>query len=277
MLIHKGYSYRIYPSKTQTLLFAVFFGCCRFVYNYFLALRKKTYFMEKRSMSQYECMRLVTTLKEKYPWLKDCDSMALQESLKDLDRAYRNFFEKRAGYPRFHKKTFAQSYRTRNQSNGIRIEGNHIILPKIGRVKAKISRLLKGRILNATVKRSASGKYFVSLCCEEELEINDNAGGIVGTIAFELDFDMEDRLHASDFLVSDARRYLFAAVRGCLPNAAALLGHIPQVCSLAPPCLGRRPASPRLRKKSVVHNAPLHQQRRVFCIGARALSAGGAR
>ena len=180
MLIHKGYSYRIYPSKTQTLLFAVFFGCCRFVYNYFLALRKKTYFMEKRSMSQYECMRLVTTLKEKYPWLKDCDSMALQESLKDLDRAYRNFFEKRAGYPRFHKKTFAQSYRTRNQSNGIRIEGNHIILPKIGRVKAKISRLPKGRILNATVKRSASGKYFVSLCCEEELEINDNAGGIVG-------------------------------------------------------------------------------------------------
>ena len=67
--------------------------------------------------------------------------------------------------------------------------------------------------------------------------------------------------------------FCFAAVRGCLPNAAALLGHIPQVCSLAPPCLGRRPASPRLRKKSVVHNAPLHQQRRVFRICPAGFSA----
>ena len=180
MTIHKGYKYRIYPSKSQIAIFAVFFGCCRFVYNYFLALRKSTYTSEHRNMSQYECMRLATVLKDKHPWLKDCDSMALQEALKDLNKAYINFFEKRAGYPHFHKKHFAQSYRTRNQSNGIRIEGNYIVLPKLGKVKAKVSRLPNGRILNATVSRTASGKYFVSLCCEEELVPKPNAGGVIG-------------------------------------------------------------------------------------------------
>ena len=180
MLIHKGYKYRIYPTKSQIALFAVFFGCCRFVYNYFLALRKSVYTSEKRNMSQYECMRLATALKKQYPWLSDCDSMALQESLKDLDSAFVNFFEKRAERPHFHKKAFAQSYRTRNQSNGIRIEGKYIVLPKLGKVKAKISRMPNGRILNATVSRTTTGKYFVSLCCEEELVLKDNAGGKIG-------------------------------------------------------------------------------------------------
>ena len=180
MVTHKGYTYRIYPAKAQIHLLAQIFGCCRFVYNYFLDLRKSTYLSEKRNMSQYECMRLVTALKRTYPWLAKCDSMALQESIKDLNKAFVNFFSKRTGYPRFHKKANAQSYRTRNQSNGIRIDGNYIILPKLGRVKAKISRLPNGRILNATIERTSSGKYFVSLCCEEELVPKPNAGGMIG-------------------------------------------------------------------------------------------------
>ncbi|MBQ1625000.1 MAG: transposase, partial [Erysipelotrichaceae bacterium] len=82
--------------------------------------------------------------------------------------------------PKFHKKSSVQSYRTRNQNGGIRIEGNRIVLPKLGAVKAKISRCLKGRILSATVSRTATGKYFVSLCCEEELIPKPNAKGTIG-------------------------------------------------------------------------------------------------
>ena len=115
------------------------------------------------------------------PWLKDCDSMALQEAVKDLDRAFRGFLEKRSGYPNYHKKhTFEQSYRTRNQDNGIRFEGSKIHLPKLGLVRIKISREFHGRILNATVSRTASGRYFVSLCVEEEIIPKPNDGGMVG-------------------------------------------------------------------------------------------------
>ena len=182
MTHHKGYKYRIYPNEAQIKLMSQFFGCCRFVYNRCLTYRKDVYVSEKRNASQYECMRLVTALRHdpEHIWLAACDSMALQESVKDLNKAFVNFFKKRGGYPKYHKKSSAQSYRTRNQSGSIRIEGNRIVLPKLGAVKAKISRLPKGRILNAAISRTATGKYFVSLCCEEELIPKPNNGGVLG-------------------------------------------------------------------------------------------------
>ena len=182
MIQHKGYKFRIYPNKAQAVILSRFFGCCRFVYNRCLSYRKDVYAFEKRNVSQYECMRLVTQMRHDpdYAWLSSCDSMSLQESIKDLSKAFANFFRKQGGYPKFHKKSSVQTYRTRNQSGGIRIEENRIVLPKLGAVKAKISRCLKGRILSATVSRTATGKYFVSLCCEEELIPKPNAKGMIG-------------------------------------------------------------------------------------------------
>ena len=179
MIQHKGYKFRIYPNKVQTVILSQFFGCCRFVYNRCLSYRKEVYASEKRNTSQYECMRLVTALRHdpEFVWLASCDSMALQEAVKDLNKAFVNFFEKRSGYPKFYKKSSDQSYRTRNQSGGIRIEGNHIVLPKLGAIKAKISRLPEGRILNAVVSKTSTGKYFVSLSCEENIVLKPNAGG----------------------------------------------------------------------------------------------------
>lgn len=128
-------------------------------------------------------MRKITQLRcdHDHLWLSAADSMALQESVKDLNRAFVNFFEKRSGYPKFKRKHDGfQSYRTRNQNNVVRIEDSRINLPKLGLVKAKVSRMPNGRILNATVSRTATGKYFVSLCCEEELVVKDNEGGVIG-------------------------------------------------------------------------------------------------
>ncbi|MBQ1899880.1 MAG: IS200/IS605 family element transposase accessory protein TnpB [Erysipelotrichaceae bacterium] len=182
MIQHKGYKYRIYPNKAQAVILSQFFGCCRFVYNRCLSYRKEVYASDKRNASQYECMRLVTEMRHDpdYAWLSSCDSMSLQEAVKDLNKAFGNFFGKRGGYPKFHKKSSIQSYRTRNQNGGIRIEENRVVLPKLGAVKAKISRCPKGRILNATVSRTATGKYFVSLCCEEDVFRKSNASGKVG-------------------------------------------------------------------------------------------------
>jgi len=130
---------------------------------------------------------MLTKLKndEQYKWLKEVDCTSLQNSLEDLDHAYKNFFEKRAKYPRFKlKKVHAQSYRTRNNNGdtAVRIIGNKIRLPKIGLMRAKIHRDVVGRILNATISRTASDKYFVSLCVEVDKStlIHPNAGGIIG-------------------------------------------------------------------------------------------------
>lgn len=161
-----GYKFRIYPNKTQARLINRTLGCARFVFNHFLAVRRDEWKANHHSLTYVKTSQLLTNLKkrEDTSWLSEADSMALQESLRNLDRAYENFFQKRAGYPRFKSKhSRSQFYRTRNQGNGIRIEGNRIKLPKVGLVKIKQSRTFEGRILNATVSRADSGTYFVSL------------------------------------------------------------------------------------------------------------------
>ena len=180
-----GFKFRIYPNHAQQELINRTLGCCRFVFNHFLAIRRDEWTANHKSVTYNQTSALLTDLKryEEYSWLKEVDSMALQESLKNLDRAYQNFFKHQAKYPRFKSKhNHSQSYRTRNQSKGVRIVGNRIKLPKIGAVKIKQSREVDGRILNATVSRNASGKYFVSLCVEvdKSILIKHNNGGEVG-------------------------------------------------------------------------------------------------
>ncbi len=94
MLITKGYKYRIYPNRFQAEYMDSIFGSCRFVYNYFLALRSSLWKEKKESISPAAESRMLTVLKRSpgHTWLSECDSMALQESLKDLDKAYKNFF-----------------------------------------------------------------------------------------------------------------------------------------------------------------------------------------
>ena len=180
-----GFKFRIYPNKTQQQVINCILGCSRFVYNHFLAVRRDEWKANHNSLTYVKTSKLLTDLKkrEETAWLKEADSYALQQSLRDLDHAYENFFKKRAKYPRFKSKhNHTQSYRTNNVDNGVRIVDKRVRLPKIGFVKIKQSRIFEGRILNATVIHTASGKYFVSLCVEMNKEklVCSNAGGKVG-------------------------------------------------------------------------------------------------
>lgn len=180
----KGYKYRIYPNKTQQNLIDKTLGCCRFVYNHFLAVRSEAWNERQESIGYTKTSQLLTELKtdKEFLWLKEVDSMALQESLRNLDRGFQNFFAKRGRYPRFKSKhSHNQSFRTRNQSNGIRLmDEKHLKLPRIGEVKLKLSRQFSGKILNATVSKTASEKYFVSLCVEEDIKLNLNDDNEIG-------------------------------------------------------------------------------------------------
>ena len=123
---------------------------------------------------------LTNNLKKEHAWLKETDSTALQQSLRHLDNAYNNFFAGTGGYPKFKRKRTDQSYRTTNTNNNIRIEDNAIRLPKAGKVKIVNTRSFKGRIISATVSRTSSGRYYISLQVEEEFEILPNKGGMLG-------------------------------------------------------------------------------------------------
>lgn len=173
--IEKSYKFRIYPNKAQMEMIAKTFGCCRFVYNHYLEERKTAWETEKRRISGFDCIRDLTLLKQRedIAFLKEISNIAMQQSLRDLDKAYANFFRgiKRGqgiGYPKFKSKHGRQSYRV--CGSGVHLSDNHVQLPKIGVVKCRVSKEVKGRLLSITVIRNPSGKYFISVCCTSDPE-----------------------------------------------------------------------------------------------------------
>ena len=163
----KRYKFRAYPNKKQQQLFAKTFGCARFVYNYYLHKKIELYKSEKKNLSRFECDKDMTQLKKKLVWLKEVDKWSLQNSLKNLDSAYQKFFKEHAGFPKFKsKKIHKYSYTTTFSDNNIEYNNNKIKLPKVGWVKVRDNQIPQGRILNATISQTPSGKYYIALCCE---------------------------------------------------------------------------------------------------------------
>lgn len=190
--MEKAYKYRIYPNKKQQELIQKTFGCCRFVYNYFLDLKIKEYKENSKSLSYNESSKLLTQLKKELLWLKEPDKDSLQKSLKDLDNAYQKFFKEHSGYPKFKsKKNRHKSYRTSCTNNNIQFCEKHIKLPKLGMVKFRDKHIPQGRILNATISQEPSGKYYVSICCTDVLcdpytKTNNNIGIDLGIVDFAI-------------------------------------------------------------------------------------------
>lgn len=167
----KAYKFRLYPTEEQKQFFNQCIGNARFVYNHCLSLRKDRWKNEQKTISMKELSKHITDLKkyQEYEWLKKSDSIALQQSLRDLDSAFQRFFNKKAKYPRFHNKHEKNSYRTINQNGTVAIENGKLCLPKLKTlVEVKQSRFFNGIIKNATVSKTPSNKYFVSLLVEEQ-------------------------------------------------------------------------------------------------------------
>jgi len=142
-----------------------FAGACRFVFNQALAWQKEQYQTDPSVKFSYvNIANLLPSWKIKYPWLKDAPSQALQHSLKDLERAYQNFFAKRADFPRFMKKSLSSSFRF---PQGCKLDqtNNRIFLPKLGWIHYRNSRTVLGEIKNVTVSHSC-GQWTVSIHTE---------------------------------------------------------------------------------------------------------------
>ncbi len=177
--MHKAYKFRMYPNEKQEILINKTFGCTRFIYNYFLDKCK-----ENKPMKAYDMCKMFKKLQEEYPWLKEVDSCSIRCTIFNLEDSFKNFFEKKASYPKFKSKYNKQSYRTntiRNPSKGkeydnIKLELNNkqIKLPKIGLVNIRGYRNLEhieGKIVSVTVTKENTGKYYVSVLIKQK-EIN---------------------------------------------------------------------------------------------------------
>lgn len=179
--MQNGVKFRIYPNKSQQTLINKTLGCCRLVFNMGLSMRKDAY-ENGQTIGYSQTSAMLTELKkqDEYAFLREPDSIALQQSLRDLDRSFTNFFQKHSGYPKFKSKhNHRQTYRTVNQKDNIRIENNRIKLPKLGYVKIRQSMEI-GPIHNVTIERTSSGKYFAILNVEFTPEFRTNNGGSVG-------------------------------------------------------------------------------------------------
>ena len=171
----KAYKYRIYPNKKQEILINKNIGCTRFVFNHYLSERIDSYKSEQKSLNYSDNANNLKLLKKEYEWLKEVESTSLQQTLRDLDQAYKNFFRRvkqggdKVGFPKFKsKKNNKQSYRCQVVNNNVSINGNRIKLPKLGIVKIRNSRQFNGIIKNATISKTNTNKYYVSLCVEVE-------------------------------------------------------------------------------------------------------------
>ena len=202
--MEKAYKLRFYPTKTQIEKLNCTFGCVRYIYNHFLGLKQELYSKEKKSMSYSECSKALTVLKEKNKWLKDVDKFSLQNSLKDLDKAYKNFFSG-SGYPKFKsKKDNRKSYRTSYTNNNIEFLGKWIKVPKLGKLKIRDKMKPQGRIINATITQATSGKYYVSLCCTDvEVKKLESTNKNVG-----IDLGIKDFAITSDETLIENPKYL---------------------------------------------------------------------
>ncbi len=193
-MIRQAQKVRIYPTNEQKQQLARAMGCCRWWWNYALNKSVETYKETGKSLSRSALNALLPALKkdEKTQWLQtEVYSQSLQQTSLNLSRAFINFFEKRAKFPRFKSKHAKQSV---GFPQSVKIDGDKIKLPKIGLVKAVFDRRYAGQIKTVTVSKDKSDKYFASIIYElEACFISSQVDKIIG-----LDLGIKDFCIADD-------------------------------------------------------------------------------
>ena len=197
-IVQKGIRIKLYPTEEQKVLINKTVGCCRFVHNKTLENCKQSYEQTQHFPSQNERIKNLVSLKEVHEFLKEVDSTALQQSVRDLNSSLNNFFKNRGhfGFPKFKSKhNLKQTYRTPyNGGNADVVDNKHLKLPKLGRVKTKrFSMPEVYKIFNITVERTNTGKYYASICIETEVQSLPKTGKQVG-----FDLGLIDLLIGSD-------------------------------------------------------------------------------
>jgi putative transposase len=164
--LRRAYRFRLEPTSDQDERLRQFAGARRFIWNWALQQRREYHRQTGKSLPARELSARLTALKDQpeTAWLREIDSQLLQQVLADLHRAYVSFFERRARYPRFKsKKRDAARFRIPQR---VRVVGNTVQIPKIGRVRLHLSQPVEGQTKSATFKQDATGHWHVTLVAE---------------------------------------------------------------------------------------------------------------
>ena len=159
----KAFKYRIYPNKAQQALLQSTFGCCRFVYNKTLDIKKTAYETDKTKLSKFDLIKKIKPLKDEYPWLRDVPHVCLPQAVSNMDAAYQNFFKSGKGYPKFKSK-----HRSRKSCKfpypfcDVLQEQARLKFSKLGLVKYKKDREFVGTLRHIVVTQDSDGKYYAS-------------------------------------------------------------------------------------------------------------------
>ena len=196
--IKKSYRFRLYPKEDQIKLIEQTLGCCRKVYNDFLSYCDEEYKKDNTfKINKYELIKMLPKYKEKYPYMKEVDSIAIQQTVIHLYDSYIRFFKHLGSYPVFKKKKDDYGYISMNINNSIKLIGNEIQIPKLGKVRLFKHREISESFAFTKISVSRIGKHYcVSLLGEEEIEENDKPLDINNSIG--LDFSI------SSLFVSDS-------------------------------------------------------------------------
>jgi putative transposase len=178
----QAFKFELRPNDEQMRQMRRFAGSCRFVFNKALALQKARYEAGEKKLGYAGLCKELTKWRNsaETAWLADAPVHSLQQALKDLERAYANFFARRANFPRFKKKGQSDSFRYPDPKQ-IKLDqaNSRIFLPKLGWIRYRNSRKVLGEVKNATVSHSC-GKWFVSIQTEREVPKPIPKGGAVG-------------------------------------------------------------------------------------------------
>ncbi len=168
--VQRAYKYRFYPTDEQAEQLARTFGSARFVYNHFLRLRTDAWYERQERVGYNDTATLLTALKKEPDtlWLQEVSNVCLQQPLRNLDTAFKNFFQGRAKYPTFKKKTARQS--VRYTTSGFFYRDGQIKLAKQKEpLDIRWSRRFTGTPSSVTVSRDTAGRYHISVLVEEDV------------------------------------------------------------------------------------------------------------
>ena len=195
---------RLYPTPEQASMIDQTIRSCRYVYNQMLSRQQKMYARRGEHMSYIDMQNLLPGMKAYLPWLKKADSQALKYACRQLSDAYQRFFKGQGGFPNFksRKKSNDQSYTTTNGST-IHVLEDAVKLPLLGVVRCRGLRKLEGKISKATIRRTPSGKYFVSVLYTVEVKDPAPVDGTIG-----LDVGLKDFAVDSDGVHYENPKYL---------------------------------------------------------------------
>jgi len=196
----KGLKYRLYPTNSQKELIAKHIGSSRFVYNLALETKTTAYIGSKHNFSPFDLIKQLPELKKECEWLKEVNSQSLQQSIQNMDIAFKKFF-KGAGFPKYKSKHRGKQSFSIPQN--VLVEDNKLVIPKFKEgIDIVLHRPIKGTIKSATISVTPTGKYFASILVDTNTEIPIKAP-ITESTAIGIDLGIKDFAITSEGEVFD--------------------------------------------------------------------------